>query len=192
MNEWAIRLNELAQELRPIPDGIEWFEGLSPEEQFDVLRLLCQYCVQARANTEDGPESISRAWLRPTHTPAVLIARGRINEQLGKIAGLAPLNERRKAFRLLVSVLAIADGRRRERFCSNGCGHEGQRLSATGPEGPGVSWAPGSPPSVKRAEHAVAELLEGVPDRRLSWSDEISFCAVEDLAAQGFGKAEVL
>ncbi|MFE7268626.1 DUF5958 family protein [Streptomyces sp. NPDC057592] len=30
---------------------------------------------------------------------------------------------RRKAFRLLVAVLAIADGRRRERYCSNGCGH---------------------------------------------------------------------
>ncbi|MFG3001373.1 DUF5958 family protein [Streptomyces sp. NPDC048340] len=136
-------LNELAQELRPIPEGIEWFEGLSPEEQFDVLRLLCQYCVQARATTEDGPESIRRAGLRPTHTPAVLITRGRINEQLGKIAGLAPLDERRKAFRLLVSVLAIADGRRRERFCANGCGHEWHRLSATGPEGPRVSWAPG-------------------------------------------------
>ncbi|MGW4725783.1 DUF5958 family protein [Streptomyces sp. NPDC004292] len=65
----------------------------------------------------------TRAGLRPTHTPAVLIARGRIDRQPGKIACLAPLDEHRKAFRLLIAVLAIADGRRRERYCSGGCSH---------------------------------------------------------------------
>ncbi|MFE2932366.1 DUF5958 family protein [Streptomyces sp. NPDC059278] len=75
-------------------------------------------------STEDRPESIRRGNLRPTRTPAVLISRSRIHEQLGKIADLAPLDERRKALRLLVSVLAIAEGRRREHFCSSGSGHE--------------------------------------------------------------------
>ncbi|MFB6837573.1 DUF5958 family protein [Streptomyces sp. NPDC056361] len=55
------------------------------------------------------------------------ITRGRINKRLGKIASLTPLDERRKAFRLLVS-LAVADGRRRERLCSNRCGHEWHKL----------------------------------------------------------------
>nr|WTB35573.1 DUF5958 family protein [Streptomyces sp. NBC_00830] len=123
-------LNELAQGLRPMSQGIKWFDGLSPEEQSETLRFLCHHCVQARAVTEDGPESIRRAGLRPTHTPAVLITRGRIDQQLGKIAGLAPLDERLKAFRLLIAVLAIADERRRERFCSDGCGHWWHRLSA--------------------------------------------------------------
>jgi len=88
--------------------------------------------VQARAVTEDGPESIRRAGLRPTHTPAVLIARGPIDQQLGKIAGLTPVDERRKAFRLLVAVLAVADERRRERFCSDGCGHWWHNLPTVG------------------------------------------------------------
>jgi hypothetical protein len=52
-----------------------------------------------------------------------LITCGPIDQQLGKIAGLTPVDERRKAFRLLVEVLAVADERRRERFCSGGCGH---------------------------------------------------------------------
>ncbi|MEU2117943.1 DUF5958 family protein [Streptomyces sp. NPDC016459] len=95
-----------------------------------TLRFLVHHCTQPRAVPEDGPESIRRAGLRPTHTPAVLISRGRIDEQLGKIAGLAPLDERRKAFRLLIAVLAIADARRRERFCSHGCSHWWHRLSA--------------------------------------------------------------
>ncbi|MFD4539884.1 DUF5958 family protein [Streptomyces bauhiniae] len=41
-----------------------------------------------------------------------------------------PRPERRKAFRLLISVLTVADERRRERFCSSGCGHWWHRLPA--------------------------------------------------------------
>ncbi|MEU8868729.1 DUF5958 family protein [Streptomyces umbrinus] len=123
MTERDVMVNELAQGLRPMSQGIEWFDALRPEEQSETLLFLRHHCVQARAVTEDGPESIRRAGLRPTHTPAVLITRGRMEHQLGKIAALTPLDERRKAFRLLVAVLAIADGRRRDRFCAGGCGH---------------------------------------------------------------------
>ncbi|MGA4863127.1 DUF5958 family protein [Streptomyces lavendulocolor] len=48
----------------------------------------------------------------------------------GRIPSLTPRHERRKAFRLLVAVLAITDARRRERYCSNGCSHGWHRLSA--------------------------------------------------------------
>ncbi len=110
-------------------EGVERFHGLGQGEQPEVLPLLRHHCIKARAVTEDAPESIRRAGLRPTHTPAVLISRGRIDEQLGKIAGLTPLDERRKAFRLLLAVLTIADARRRERFCCGGCSHWRHRLS---------------------------------------------------------------
>ncbi len=129
MTERDVILNELAQGLRPMAQGIEWFDELGPEAQSETLLFLRHHCIQARAVAEDGPESIRRAGLRPTHTPAVLITRGRIDQQLGKIVCLAPADERRKAFRLLIAVLAIADGRRRERFCSGGCGHWWHRLS---------------------------------------------------------------
>lgn len=49
--------------------SIEWFESLSAEEQSNALRLFSHFCIQARATTEDGPESIRRAGLRATHTP---------------------------------------------------------------------------------------------------------------------------
>ncbi|MFJ9871315.1 DUF5958 family protein [Streptomyces sp. NPDC101165] len=108
-------------------------DDLGPEEQSEVLLFLRHHCVQARAVAEDGPENIRRAGLRPTHTPAVLITRGRTDQQLGKIARLTPADERHKAFRLLIAVLAIADERRRERFCSDGCGHWWHRLPAPDP-----------------------------------------------------------
>lgn len=136
MTDPYIILNELAQELRPMPQGIEWFEGLSAEEQTNTLRLLAHFCTQARATSEDGPESIRLSGLRATHTPAVLITRGQIDQQLGKIAGLTPHDERLKSFRLLIAVLTVADERRRERFCFDGCGHAWHRLSVDTSEAP--------------------------------------------------------
>ncbi|MFF0400072.1 DUF5958 family protein [Streptomyces sp. NPDC005248] len=130
MNERDVLLNELAQGLCPMSEGIEWFDDLGPEGQSEVLLFLRHHCVQARTVAEDAETSVRRSGLRPTHTPAVLISRGQIDVQLGKIAGLKPVDERRKAFRLLIAVLSVADERRRERFCSGGCGHWWHHLSA--------------------------------------------------------------
>ncbi|MFF1446324.1 DUF5958 family protein [Streptomyces sp. NPDC058295] len=37
MTERDIILNELAQGLRPMSEGIEWFDALGPKEQAEVL-----------------------------------------------------------------------------------------------------------------------------------------------------------
>jgi hypothetical protein len=122
-------LNELAQGLLPMPRGVEWFERLSAEEQLAALQDLAVFCLQARATREDGAESIETAEIRPTHTPAVLIVRGRMPEQLAKIVGLPP-EERVKSFRLMVALLGTADRHRRERYCAAGCSHEWHHLAA--------------------------------------------------------------
>lgn len=129
MDERTVMLNELAQGLRPLGQGVEWFEAVPSEEQFEVLRDLGGHCIQARATVEDGPESVRLAGIRPTHTPAVLITRGQLAGQLTKIINL-PKDERVKAFRLLVTLLGVADKRRRERFCAYGCSHAWHQLAA--------------------------------------------------------------
>ncbi|WP_051805391.1 DUF5958 family protein [Streptomyces sp. NRRL F-2747] len=134
MDERTVMLNMLAQDLRPIEEGVEWFEALPTENQFEVLLELCGHCMQARATEEDGPESVRRAGLRPTYTPAVLIMRGQLNVQLGKIINL-PQDERLKSFRLLVALLAVSDERRREQFCADGCGHAWHRLASETDQG---------------------------------------------------------
>lgn len=69
MSERDVVLNELAQGLRPMAQGIEWFDALGAEEQSETLRFLSHHCIQARVAAEDGPESVRRAGLRATHTP---------------------------------------------------------------------------------------------------------------------------
>jgi len=61
MDERTIRLNEFAQGLRPLGQGVEWFEDLAADMQFEVLRDLSGFCIQARATVEDGPESVRLA-----------------------------------------------------------------------------------------------------------------------------------
>ncbi|MFZ4129779.1 DUF5958 family protein [Streptomyces cellulosae] len=63
-----VMLNELAQGLRPMADGVEWFEGLAEDEQRRVLRLLIYFCGEARARVEDGPETGARSCIRPPRT----------------------------------------------------------------------------------------------------------------------------
>ncbi|MGW3933745.1 DUF5958 family protein [Streptomyces microflavus] len=129
MDEHTVMLNELAQGLRPIGQGVDWFEALPAEGQSEVLRDLGGHCIQARATVEDGPESVRLAGIRPTHTPAVPIKRGQLTGQLTKDIHL-PQDERVKAFRLSVALLGVADKRSRERFCTGGCTHAWHQLAA--------------------------------------------------------------
>ncbi|WP_437003720.1 DUF5958 family protein [Streptomyces sp. enrichment culture] len=101
--------------------GGEWFEGFAADEQFEVLRDLSGFCIQARATVKDGPEGV-RADIRPTRTSAALITPGQLPAQLIKIINL-PRNERVKKFRLLVALLGVTDKRRRERSYAVGCTH---------------------------------------------------------------------
>ncbi|WP_433354204.1 DUF5958 family protein [Microtetraspora malaysiensis] len=39
-----------------------------------------------------------------------------------------PLNFEEPAFRLLIALLTVADGRRRERYCAGGCSHAWHQL----------------------------------------------------------------
>ncbi|MFC0431655.1 DUF5958 family protein [Kutzneria buriramensis] len=126
MREQDVLLNELAQGIRPLDEGVTWFHRLTADEQAETLRLLTDFCVQARATADDAPESARRAGIKPTHTPAVLLAKGKMS----KITGL-PVDEWPKAFRLLVALLGVADERRRARFCTDGCSHAWHHLTAS-------------------------------------------------------------
>ncbi|MET9721401.1 DUF5958 family protein [Streptomyces zaomyceticus] len=117
-------LNELAQGLRSTAEGVEWFEGLSEDGKRKAVHALVLFCGQARAREDDVPESIARSGIRPTHTPAVMLAKWRFG-----MASL-PAYELTKSFRLLVALFGIADTRRRALHCVGGCGHEWHNLSA--------------------------------------------------------------
>ncbi|WP_328708044.1 DUF5958 family protein [Streptomyces mesophilus] len=117
-------LNELAQGLRPVAEGVAWFEGLAEDDRRKALHALVLFCRQARACEEDVPESIARSGIRPTHTPAVMLTKWRFGMEA------LPAYELTKSFRLLVALFSIADTRRRTLYCAGGCGHAWHNLPA--------------------------------------------------------------
>ncbi|MFF2308371.1 DUF5958 family protein [Streptomyces sp. NPDC058128] len=56
MTERDIILNQLAQGLRPMSQGIEWFDTHGPKEQAEILLFLRHHCVQGRCRTWSGAE----------------------------------------------------------------------------------------------------------------------------------------
>ncbi len=130
VHERAVVVNELAQGLRSMAEGMAWFAGSPEAEQRLVVRELGLFCIQARATEEDVQEAIARSGIRPTYTPAVMLTRWRLH-----MSALPPYDLPR-AFRLLIALLATADTRRRERYCAGGCGHEWHQLARSTGAGP--------------------------------------------------------
>jgi hypothetical protein len=119
-------VNEIAQGLRTLDAAVAWFSGLAPARQQEVLREIAAYAMQAHITAADGRAGVARSGVKPTATPAVMIC---MDPPRYGFAGL-PAAEHVKAFRVLVSVFAIADTRRRQTYCQGTCGHAWHNLPA--------------------------------------------------------------
>ena len=125
-----LQLNRIAQGLLAEDVGLRWFEGLSAEERIAVLRDLVHITAQSHPNGEEVPLAIAKSGLKPTFTPCVML---RTAEQPGRaLSRIASLSapEHTKSFRLLLALFSIADTRRRETQCKDGCTHEWHNLAA--------------------------------------------------------------
>ena len=125
-----LQLNRIAQELVSSAEGTSWFESLQADSRISVLRELAFMCGQAHPTADDVPTAIERARLKPTFTPCVLLLRAATPEKaLHRLLEL-PEQEHARSFSLMMALFAIADARRRESSCRNGCSHEWHNLPA--------------------------------------------------------------
>ncbi|MFF9457984.1 DUF5958 family protein [Streptomyces flaveolus] len=74
---------------------------------------IAGYAMQAHMTAAAGRAGAARSGVRPTATPSVMIC---MDPPRYGFAGL-PAAEHVKAFRVVVSVFAIADTRRHETYC---------------------------------------------------------------------------
>ncbi|WP_420709846.1 DUF5958 family protein [Streptomyces sp. NRRL B-1347] len=120
-------VNEVTQGIRSLDDAAAWFSSLDQVEQKAVLHEAVRYAMQAHATVGDAREGLARSGVRPTMTPAVLIVREPILEQMGKIINLPP-GGYVKSIRVLLSTFVVADTRRRETECRGTCNHAWHNL----------------------------------------------------------------
>ncbi|WP_051838073.1 DUF5958 family protein [Streptomyces sp. NRRL F-2580] len=123
-------VNEVAQELRTLDEGAAWFSGLCSADRRQVLREVGGYAMQAHITAADGRAGVARSGVKPTANPAVMIC---MDPPRSGSSGL-PADEHVKAFRVLVSVFAVADTRRRETYGKGACGHAWHNLPAAAGE----------------------------------------------------------
>ncbi|MFI8103811.1 DUF5958 family protein [Streptomyces sp. NPDC086023] len=119
-------VNGVAQGLRSLDDAVAWFSGLSPAHRETVLRDVAGYAMQAHITPADGREGVLRSGVKPTANPAVMVCLDPPRYGFHRL----PPDEHVRAFRVLVSVFAVADARRRETYCKGACGHPWHRLPA--------------------------------------------------------------
>ncbi|WP_329286867.1 DUF5958 family protein [Streptomyces sp. NBC_00691] len=119
-------VNEIAQGFRTLDAGVSWFSGLVPTLQEMVLQEVAGHAMQAHITAADGHAGVARSGVKPTANPSVMIC---MDPPRYGFAGL-PSDEHVKAFRVLVSVFAVTDTRRRETNCKGACRHAWHNLTA--------------------------------------------------------------
>ncbi len=128
MNELDLKINKIAQNIIPKDEGVKWFEKqVQNDIGSTILGQLSMFIQQAHPKPDEVEKAIQISKLKPTFTPCVLITSKSLKDALHKIVYL-PKEEQLKSFKLLISLLSIADERRRNTNCVSGCHHEWHNL----------------------------------------------------------------
>lgn len=123
-----IQFNRVAQGEIPEGEAVSWFEAQSAEGQVESLRVLARLCKQSHPLSEEVMPAIARSNLNAAFTPCVLLVKALWPESaFNKIVSL-PADEHVKSFKLLIALFAVADSRRRETSCKDGCTYEWHNL----------------------------------------------------------------
>lgn len=123
MTDEEIIINRIAQDKFDFNEGISWFDGLEKEKQKDILSKLTMFIQQSHPTKETVDLGLEIAPIKKTMTPVVLFKSQNLGTALTKIITL-PENEWRKAFVTMLSIFKVADTKRRETWCKDGCTHE--------------------------------------------------------------------
>ena len=129
MNDRELKINQIAQGLVSMEDGLKWFNDASPEQRVEIMRSLDLCVFQSHPTEDDIEKGIKKSGLKQTYTPCVLILKKPLDQAREQIMSLADLDLRR-SFVLLISVFSVADSRRRETECKGQCSHEWHNMRA--------------------------------------------------------------
>ena len=129
MTENELILNKISQDKISFDIGLSWFDNLDLSIQKEIIRKLITFIQQSHPDKESIDLGLELAPIKKTMTPVVILKTlDHLNVALNKIVDL-PDSEIQKSFITLISVFKVADKRRREIWCKNGCSHEWHNLT---------------------------------------------------------------
>lgn len=127
MNEIELQLNRIAQGTISIENGASWFEYSNQDDRRKIMQCLDLFIQQSHPTNKEIEAGISLSGLKETFAPCVIVRNRPFYEARQKILQLQNIDKER-AFQLFVSIFKVADTRRRETECKNGCSHEWHNL----------------------------------------------------------------
>lgn len=129
MTPVEIALNSLAQGFTPLSEGEEWFASHGPSDRHKILKQLNFYISQAHPKPEEVEAAIKLCGLKPSMTPCVVLAKWQTRPAKGAEAlSNLPDTDHLKAFKILLTLFSVADERRRNTQCREGCTHDWHNL----------------------------------------------------------------
>jgi hypothetical protein len=127
MTEDEIIINRIAQDKFDFDEGVQWFDRLEKKKQRDVLDKLILFIQQAHPTKEFIDMGLEAAPIKQTMTPVVIFKTQNLNAALDKMRTIGE-DEWRKTFATMLSIFKVADAKRRETWCKDGCTHEWHNL----------------------------------------------------------------
>jgi hypothetical protein len=124
LNALEVKVNKIAQEKISMEEAEKWFKKSNNIKKKEILKVLKLCLHQSHPSHEEIERGIKESGLKETYTPCVLMKKKKnLNEAIFKTYSL-PEKEWMKTFALWIKIFSIADKRRRETDCKNGCSHE--------------------------------------------------------------------
>lgn len=123
MTEEEIIINKIAQDKFDFDEGINWFDRLEKGKQEEVLNKLILFIQQSHPTREMVDLGLELAPIKKTMTPVIIFKTQKLGDALTKVKTL-PQDEWKKSFVTMLSVFKVADTKRREIWCKDGCSHE--------------------------------------------------------------------
>ena len=127
MTEEEIIINRIAQDKFDFNEGVRWFEGLEKERQRTVLSKLSLFIQQSHPTKDTVDSGLEIAPIKKTMTPVIIFKTKDLKTALKKLETL-PEDEWNKSFVTMLSVFKVADTKRRQTSCKDGCSHEWHHL----------------------------------------------------------------
>ena len=123
MNETELKINKIAQGLISLDEGLAWYDESEADSRNEIMKALDLCIFQSHPTKEDVEKGIKKSGLKETYSPCVLARIKPFNEARQKLLNM-PEPDRRRGFILFLSIFSVADKRRRETCCKDGCAHE--------------------------------------------------------------------
>jgi hypothetical protein len=118
-----IFINQYSQNIYSLEKMEEWFNDRDYNDKKDVILNLLNMVIQVHATYEEILYIAESLGLLSSTSAIKLLNKNKPYSKYGYELADLPEKELNKCFKLLISVFALADNRRKNKECISGCRH---------------------------------------------------------------------